>query len=322
MNIDTKISQLRHIIEQRLTPLIQSDYVLYSLPYYANIGDTLIWEGTLDFLKNVPYKCVGVCGWNDYPLKRPKPGTTILILGGGFFGDVWRVGWQNVLFGINGCEDYPIVVLPQSIHYDNTDTMQRDAVYLAQFKHLTITVRDDTSLKIAQTFFSNSTVLIPDMAFHINLGKIRKWIRPETDKTLYLKRNDKEFAMIDPVFSSPNEVDIRDWPTMESADKWYIRFQNIEKRFRNVKHKNGRPRDISYFCINQIYHFWHRPKLLHIAVEFLSSYKNIVSTRLHVIILSLLLGKSVKFLDNSYGKNSALYRTWLSDCPTNIISQL
>ncbi len=43
--------------------------------------------------------------------------------------------------------------------------------------------------------------------------------------------------------------------------------------------------------------------------------QRIYSTRLYAIILSLLLGKDsdLYWFDNSYGKNSSFYETWLSD---------
>ena len=61
MNSEEKIKQLSSIVRERIIPLIDHDYVLYGLPYYSNIGDTLIWEGELELLKEVPYKCRGIC---------------------------------------------------------------------------------------------------------------------------------------------------------------------------------------------------------------------------------------------------------------------
>jgi pyruvyl transferase EpsO len=49
------------------------------------------------------------------------------------------------------------------------------------------------------------------------------------------------------------------------------------------------------------------------GVKQISKYENIYSTRLHVAILSVLLEKPFVFFDNSYGKNSAFFETWLSD---------
>lgn len=61
MTCEEKIWELRQIIEEQLTPLINNDYVLYDLPYYSNIGDLLIWEGELSFLKGLPFKMLE-CG--------------------------------------------------------------------------------------------------------------------------------------------------------------------------------------------------------------------------------------------------------------------
>ena len=42
MTCEEKTWELRQIIEEQLTPLINNDYVLYDLPYHSNIGLSLI----------------------------------------------------------------------------------------------------------------------------------------------------------------------------------------------------------------------------------------------------------------------------------------
>ena len=49
------------------------------------------------------------------------------------------------------------------------------------------------------------------------------------------------------------------------------------------------------------------------GVQFISTYRTVYTTRLHGLVLSALLDKQTFFLDNSYGKVSALYSTWLQD---------
>ena len=56
-----------------------------------------------------------------------------------------------------------------------------------------------------------------------------------------------------------------------------------------------------------------RPQLIRKGIEFVSQYREIYTTRLHVFILSILLGKSCTIIDNSYGKNSSFYETWLKN---------
>ena len=62
------------------------------------------------------------------------------------------------------------------------------------------------------------------------------------------------------------------------------------------------------------------PARIRIGVEFISQYNKIVSNRLHGAILSILLGKDVVIVDNSYGKNSQYYNTWLKNIDSISIS--
>jgi pyruvyl transferase EpsO len=49
------------------------------------------------------------------------------------------------------------------------------------------------------------------------------------------------------------------------------------------------------------------------AIRILSRYETIVADRLHACILGCLLGKKVFFVDNSYGKLTSYYDTWLKN---------
>ena len=60
MNTTQKIHQLQKQIKESLMPLIDNDYWLLEVPYYPNVGDTLIWQGELDFLSTLPYKRKGM----------------------------------------------------------------------------------------------------------------------------------------------------------------------------------------------------------------------------------------------------------------------
>lgn len=64
--------------------------------------------------------------------------------------------------------------------------------------------------------------------------------------------------------------------------------------------------------INTMLYENYMPMTLEYAVEFMNRYDEVYSTRLHGGILAMLLGKKVHMIDNSYGKLSALYNTWLT----------
>ena len=309
---EEKVMQLASLVEERLIPLIDQDYVLYGLPYYTNIGDTLIWEGTLELLKKVPYKCKGVCGWNEYPTSNIAGDNIILIQGGGYFGDVWRNGWQYALDGIRRYKNNKIIVLPQSIHYNDEFLSDADAKYLAEFERLVICVRDKQSYDYAKNHFANEVTLVPDMAFCIKKTYLDRWMVPSSNKVLLLKRGDKELVSDNIVIPETN-IEVHDWPTMETTTKAETRFAYIVAKLRKAQRKLPSMSSIFRRAEDEMYYRFYRKQMTSRGVSFLSFYKKVYTTRLHVLILSVLLGKEVYIIDNSYGKLSGCYYTWLKD---------
>jgi pyruvyl transferase EpsO len=310
-----KVNQLAGLIAESIVPLINRNYVLYGLPYYANIGDTLIWQGELEVLKRVPHRCVGVCGWQDYPTTPVPEDVIILITGGGYFGDVWRPAWEHVLKGISMNVNNRIIVLPSSIYYEDARTRAQDAKFLSQFKNLLICARDEVSYAYAQQHFTNPALLVPDMAFAIPPASLNRWRVASSSKTLFLKRNDKEY--VNQSITLPEvDVDVHDWPTMDEAS-----LSNGEKRFfwlltwmdkfrYHFPVLTGSHKALKDWMYKTIY----RKIMLSRGVKFITSYRKVYTTRLHVMILSVLLGKEVQYINNNNGKLEALYNTWLRDC--------
>ncbi len=60
---------------------------------------------------------------------------------------------------------------------------------------------------------------------------------------------------------------------------------------------------------------WYRVRdnLVRSGVEMLSRPQTIYTNRLHAMLLGLLLGREVRWFDNSYGKLSAYVETWLAE---------
>lgn len=314
MNHIDKIKELKKVITREITPLISNDYVLWGLPYYTNIGDTLIWEGELEFLKEVPFKCLGVCGWDEYEPVPLKEDTVILITGGGYMGDVWRKAWDSVMNTIESYPNNPIVILPNTIFYQNPKVLRSDAERLAKLNNLTICVRDKVSYQIAKESFRNKVCLVPDMALYISLDYLNQWRLPQTDNVLFLKRIDKELGNVDLIIPVPN-VDERDWPTVDGKSSFGERvFYASRILCKKTKIKNERVHALAQWLEHKIGYFVFRKSLTCRGVEFVSKYKEVFTTRLHVMILAVLLGKKVHYIDNSYGKLSSFYNTWLIDC--------
>lgn len=311
MNCIEKKKELKSIIEEKLTPLIDNDYVLYGLPYYNNIGDTLIWEGELEFLKRIPHKCVGVCGWNTYPSTQLPENIIILITGGGYFGDLWRNGWDAVLSGIAPNKRNKIIILPNTIYYCDERLCKKDSEYLAEFPNLTICARDKDSYDFAKKHFTNSTLLIPDMAFCMKDAYLRKWIkRNPQKKVLFFKRKDKEAPEVT-INLENKDYEVHDWLPMESElpaeRRFYKTFKYIDATRRINRKLPGIGRTL-------MFRYVYRPMMTKIGCNQLSQYRTIYTTRLHAMILGVMLGRDVVMIDNKFGKLSSFYRTWLTDC--------
>lgn len=317
MNVKDKVWYLSSLIDEKVLPLITSNYVFWGLPYYVNPGDTLIWEGALQMLKKSPHKCLGTCGWNDYKHVPLSEDTVILVIGGGFFGDVWRKAWDNVMNTITLYPKNPIVILPQSVYYESGEIAKSDAERLSKLEKLTICTRDQQSFEYAKKTFTNPVMLVPDLAFHCNLKKLKCFSRKQTDRILYLKRKDKELPSGITDILGKN-VDQRDWPMMFGESSLCLRMVGrLISECSKISNVSIRDKFVTW-----LYKYGNRNVIIRDAVRFVSPYKTVYTTRLHVMVLSFLLGKEVHILDNSYGKISGCYYTWLQDVDTISVDKM
>ena len=303
MTSQEKIQQLKGCIYNSLTHLIDGDYVLFDVPYYTNIGDTLIWEGTKHFLKNIPHKCLYTASVETYKYRPLQAGTVILMQGGGNFGDLWRRHQDLRLEVIKAYPNNKIIVLPQTVFYKDDAVLQEDAKIFNSHKNLHICARDTISFEYLQQTLTCSLLLVPDMAFYITDKLLKRYSKKVGDRALLLKRNDTEFNEYDfgsYITEESTMLDTCDWPTMEQQFKAKMYLDKL------IWHKE------TLGILPDIYADWiFRPFQVKKGVEFVSQYKKVYTTRLHVAILSLLLDKEIVFFDNSYGKNSSFYDTWL-----------
>lgn len=312
MNYIEKISELRQIINNQLLPLLDSDYAYLELPYYENIGDTLIWEGTRIFLKQTKYRCLYSASSSTFYNHKIPQGATILLQGGGNFGDLWD---EPHSFRKKIIELYPnnkVIIFPQTVWYENHENIKADEIFFANHPNVTMCARDKVSFKFMQEHFSkNNVLLVPDMAFFIDFDKFGKINTPKTERTLYAKRVDKELKNDSWPSIIPQNAEIHDWPTFEKKASKYARADYIVgwlNFFANIKGIKPVNRLIDLMRA----HFY-RPQYIKDCVKFINQYDTVYSTRLHIAIASIMMGKTVHLMDNSYGKNFNFYDTWLTD---------
>lgn len=311
MNYREKTAQLREEINCQLLPLINADYTYLELPYYENIGDTLIWEGTLRFLEQSRFKCLYTASSRTF-VYRELPKTAIILLqGGGNFGDLWPGPHQ---FRKKVIELYPrnrVIVLPQTVWYENPEKLAEDETFFASHPNVTLCARDQVSFDFMHAHFQNNTVLlVPDMAFFVDF---ERYGHKEhlTSRTLYAKRTDKELKSDEWPDYVPRNAEVHDWPTYERKTFKYAVADAIERRLNCWVNAKGIKGLNSW--IDWLRNHFYRPQYIKDCVRLIDQYDTIYSTRLHIAIAGAMMGKQVHILDNSYGKNFGFYESWIAD---------
>lgn len=311
MQYTNKIFQLRNIINEKLLPLIDNDYIYLDLPYYTNIGDLLIWEGTLEFLSQTKHKCLYSTDADNFRERKINENTIVILQGGGNWGDLWE---KHHIFRKKIVQMYPknkIIVFPQTVYYQDKQKLFEDIEFYNNYPNVIICVRDNVSYNILELNLKNNKILlVPDMAFFVNIKKCNN----STGKILFAKRTDKELSSNNEAYNNiPQSADIYDWPTYETDTNQFI----INRIFRkliafcnaldNCFHSNLKNRitDLYWKIILKKYY-------INMGIKFLSNYSEIYSTRLHISILSILMNKKIHIIDNSYGKTSNYIKTWFT----------
>lgn len=312
-----KVLQLRQEIAAQLGGLIDRDYVLLGLPYYRNVGDILIWEGERQFLARQPYRCLNE-GFRYRDTSRINQDTLIILQGGGNFGDVWRFIQDERLAIVQTYSRNPILITPVTCWYGDPNQLKHDAATLAQYPQVTICARDTRSLALLRTHFANRILLVPDMAFSIDPATLKRHASHAVHETLFLKRTDKELASQSPALPlSIADADVRDWPCMEQEPTYWMRYLRLcshATALGLLKLRSGWRLSRTVLGLSDwYYHTRCRSEYIRNGVQFVSRYRTIYTTRLHVGILAVLLDKPVTILDNSYGKNASFLETWLTD---------
>ncbi len=299
-------------LHETLNRLITNDYILIGLPDHGNVGDSLIWQATLDILS---HKCLHEFHHSDY--KKPSIGDDVIIVihGGGDFGDVW-IQEQKLRHRV--LEDFPnhkIVQLPQSVYFQDDAFLQEDIERFANHKgDITICLRDQSSYDFITAHYKNCRAyLLPDMAFSL---KIKPCKIENGKNVLFVKRHDKESPQSYDGLGL-TDCDISDWPTINKPlpSMRFAEFcsKAIIKAGLILHLQEDNLIRLSQWVRRILWHHIIKRQLIKSGISFLSPYKVIYATRLHAGILAYMLGKDVVLVDNPNHKLKNFYDTWFKD---------
>lgn len=310
---------------------------LLDYPDHPNIGDHLIWLGSLIYLTNVMKTEVkytaSVHSFSPKALEENVGKSPILLNGGGNLGDLWTREQKFREHIISQYRDRPIIILPQSIYFKNEDNLKNTANIFNSHPNLTLFVRDDRSYATACTAFHQCKIIkSPDMAFH--LTDLQDILSIKTQPSIFFHcRKDKEInhKQLENSLDFPNVI-VADWISYQwKFGNPHQKFaQNLATLFREVwqrglatpsewisrqKWQNSYPYPINFNKVYQPDKHQLSWSLMHSGVYQLKQHKLVITNRLHGHIICVLFNIPHIFLPNSYHKNEAFYETWTNEIP-------
>jgi pyruvyl transferase EpsO len=286
------ITELQTQIHRCLDEFVTGEpFALVDFPNIRNVGDSAIWVGEIAYLRsrNVErpaYVCT-MHDYSDHDLRAHVPNGPIFIHGGGNFGDLW-IGHQDFRERLlERWRGRPIIQFPQSIYYRSKVRATQTARAISRHGAFTLLVRDEESLYFAQKHFDCRAILCPDMALCI--GAV---LGPEPElPVLALLREDKEKSgWRDP--TALKGVPVEDW----ISEPWLpVRIAQAVGMASALGTMDPMRMRLARFNSAARQRFGR-------GIRQIGRARTLVTDRLHVHILSLLLGRPHAVLDNAYGK--------------------
>lgn len=297
--LKTKLKDITKIIPQG-SKVYYLDY-----PVYGNGGDLLIMKGTEKFFGDYNINVQARFSLNAVRRGLTIPKDCIIVLqGGGNFGDIYPIFQRFRERIVLDYPDHKIVILPQTIYFEDETEFDKSAAVFNQHKNLHIFVRDKYCFEIAKKKLSSCNVyLSPDMAHQ--LWPIR-YSSDDTKDTLNFLRMDTEAPSEKRRMEAIQQKDNRDWDNIFSSLDF-----SIIKMMSKIHRLNG-----YIYSILPARLTWYKfsDYLVKKTCDLFKDYETIRTSRLHGHILSCLMDKRNILLDNSYGKNSSYYHTWTYRC--------
>lgn len=265
---------------------------LVDFPNIRNVGDSAIWLGEMAYLSSRGIKRPAyVSTRHDFSpedLDARVQGGPIFIHGGGNFGDIWEAHQTFREEILQRWPGRPVIQFPQSIHYGSQARADETARIIDKHGNFTLLVRDEESRHFAQKHFDCRVLLCPDMALCI--GALQSPVRPSLP-VLAMLREDLEKAGSRDLSRFP-DVPAEDWisePWLPVRVAKAFGMAGQFATFDAMRVRFGRFNAAAHQRFGR-------------GIRQIGRARAIVTDRLHVHILSLLLGRPHAVLDNSYGK--------------------
>ncbi len=167
------------LLEKKMTKKTKRRILLANTHMGTNIGDHLITLAELDFFEKYlsDYEIIELTASEiderfDEIRDYISADDIIAISGGGYMGSLWPIyGEYNVRRIVSELPDNQIIIMPQSIYYDDTEEDKEQLqisrkIYLSH-KRLSVCIRESDRLSYIKSLFGNkiNCKAYPDMVF-------------------------------------------------------------------------------------------------------------------------------------------------------------
>lgn len=267
--------------------------ILIYTPLHTNIGDHMIAEASFKFFREyLPDYDVMEITSRQYVASRKEVkyrtnvDDIIVIPGGGFIGSLWPSG-QYIYEIIKDFPDNKIVILPQTIYFDENDEGEKSKESAIELFNnhwnLSVCYREEISLKRSKLILGDKikSYLMPDMALTLNFSDKQT----AREGILLCLRKDKEGLLSD--------------AQKEIIKEYFI--SSGEKVNETVMHWDN----------NIMPH--QRKEVIDCKINQIKSHKLVITDTLHCMISCVISGTPCIALNNISSKVEGVYKTWLKD---------
>jgi exopolysaccharide biosynthesis predicted pyruvyltransferase EpsI len=289
----TYIADMQERIHGILAPLVpEGRFAILDFPDIKNVGDSAIWVGEYayfrNFLNRTPAYTCTLDNLSRRGMDQAIGDGPIFLHGGGNFGDIWK-GHQNFREHVlQNWRDRLVIQLPQSLQFNSPERLEQAKRLVDAHRNFVLLVRDEYSLELAQKNFNCRSILCPDMAFAIgSIPAVGEPIFP----ILAMLRKDKEQTDANDAGVAEG-IPVEDWITEDKRPVQMAALCGILKGLPTLDRHRVRVSKYQAKALQRVQR----------GVRQLSRARTVITDRLHVHIISILLGKEHAVLDNSYGK--------------------
>ncbi|MBO7179408.1 MAG: polysaccharide pyruvyl transferase family protein [Clostridia bacterium] len=261
---------------------------LLNTPDYMNLGDQAIALAEQIYINENFGEFYEIGSHMCHPdaltelSKYIKKNDILMFQGGGNLGSLWRFCEEILRDILIKFPENLVVVFPQSVFYGDSEEekeyFEKSQRIYNEHKHLVICTRDKQSYDFVTNSYNCKCLLLPDVVLTLKYSKNKQ--RHGIGLVL---RNDKEQYISDTYHKDIYEVA----SLFEQDVKTITHLPADENISRSDRIKN--------------------------VLDLYSSKKLIITDRLHGMVFSAITNTPCVVFDNSYGKTSNLYRTWLKD---------